>query len=95
MSAFHYRKIHPENLKAIVAGTKRHEIRKEDRPTERNFQVGDYLMLEEWDPELKDYTGVRIETEITHVDRGWGLPKDMAVLSINLIPHPNLVSGKV
>ena len=40
-------------FKDIVSGTKTFEVRKYDRP----FKLGDALLLQEWDAEVKVYTG--------------------------------------
>lgn len=68
---------------AIVSGMKRHEIRKNDR----QFELGDLLVLREYDEKRKEYTGRRASVRVTCVSRGgtWGLPKDMDVMSIELI----------
>jgi len=48
----HYLKTWPEYYKAILTGAKTFEVRKNDR----DFKVGDILVLQEWDPtEPKDH----------------------------------------
>lgn len=44
----HHFKIHPEPFEQIVLGSKRHEIRKDDRGTRP--RPGDLLVLREWRP---------------------------------------------
>ena len=44
-------KILPEYFEAVSSGNKRFEIRKDDR----NYQVGDHILLCEWDG--KEFTG--------------------------------------
>lgn len=56
----HELKILPEHFKAVADGTKRAELRKNDR----NYKVGDVLMLLEWDNGYKD--GIASKT-VTHV----------------------------
>ena len=36
------------------------------RPDDRNFKVGDYLLLWEWNPDAEDYTGREILVEIVY-----------------------------
>ena len=50
----HVLKCWPESFDAVLAGRKRFEIRKRDR----DYQVGDYLVLRRFDPELKEYTDI-------------------------------------
>ena len=45
---------------AIISGKKKFEVRKDDR----NFQVGDTLLLREWNPDTKEYSGRKIAFEI-------------------------------
>ena len=57
------KKILPEYFEAIVVGRKKYELRLGD------FTIGegDILILEEWDPKLKNYTGRKIEKRVTYV----------------------------
>ena len=47
MEVEHELKCHPIYFERIVSGQKKFEVRKNDR----NFQVGDILILKEYDPE--------------------------------------------
>lgn len=80
MTTTHELKCWPEPYRAVVAGRKTYEIRKDDR----NYQVGDLLLLQEWDPKTERYTIERAYFEITHKTPGgdWGLPADVCVLGI-------------
>ncbi len=49
----HYLKTWPEFFQAIKKKKKKFEIRLNDR----DYQVGDILVLQEFDPVQKDYTG--------------------------------------
>ncbi len=49
----HALKQHPQHFKPVVSGEKLFEVKKNDR----DFQVGDLLALNEYDPETKSYTG--------------------------------------
>lgn len=57
----HHLKEAPEYFKDVVSGAKPFEIRLNDR----DFKVGDILVLEEFD--YKDYTGKYIHVEVTIV----------------------------
>ena len=59
------KKIWPEYFDAIVSGKKKYELRLND------FEVneGDSLILEEWDPETKEYTGRKTEKKVTYVGK--------------------------
>lgn len=70
----------PEFFGATRTGSKRFELRKED---DKHFAVGDMLVIREWDPKKKNYTGRRFEQKITYVLRGFpGLEPGYAVLSL-------------
>lgn len=60
-----HKKIWPEYFDAVVSGKKKFELRLND------FDVaeGDTLVLEEWDPKTKGYTGRKTEKKVTYVGR--------------------------
>lgn len=60
-SVGHSLKILPKYFNAVVSGDKTFEVRKNDR----NFQVGDKLILKEY--EDGKYTGQIIKKEITYI----------------------------
>jgi len=53
MPKYHELKTWPIYFSAIVRGDKTFEVRLNDR----GFQPGDYLILKEYDPQKKEYTG--------------------------------------
>ena len=57
------KKILPEYFDAVVSGKKKYELRLND------FEVkeGDTLILEEWDPKTVQYTGRRVNKNVTYV----------------------------
>lgn len=57
------KKIWPEYFDAVASGKKKFELRLND------FKVaeGDTLVLEEWNPTSKEYTGRKIEKKVTYV----------------------------
>lgn len=86
----HELKVWPEPFRSLMAGRKKHEIRKFDR----DFQVGDLLILKEWDPhpaiadDVRGYTGQEVKVRISYITPPgqWGLPQDIGVLSIERLP---------
>jgi hypothetical protein len=63
MNVTHKLKVRPMYYMAIANGSKPFEIRKDDR----NFQVGDKLLLQEWSPNLEQYTGKEAEALVTYI----------------------------
>jgi len=57
------KKIWPEYFQKILDGDKTFELRLADF----ECQPGDTLVLEEWDTEIKKYTGRKIKKEVTYV----------------------------
>jgi len=78
----HELKLWPGYFGAIAESRKRHEIRKNDR----NFKIGDELLLREWDPATGEYTGRQVLVSVTYVSIGglWGIPDDTCVMSIKV-----------
>lgn len=77
MLKIHELKILPEYFGAVADGTKKAEYRYNDR----DFKVGDVLVLKEWT--CTGYTGRRACFKITHILEGvYGLPEGWAILSI-------------
>lgn len=59
----HQLKILPEYFQAVIDGRKKAELRTNDR----DFKVGDYLLLVEWDGGTDEYTGRKIGVEISDI----------------------------
>ena len=80
----HELKIWPVYYDAVMSGKKRFELRQNDR----NFKIGDDLLLKEWDPETKDFTGSVFRARITYllVGPAFGLESDHAILSFRKLP---------
>ncbi len=57
------KKTWPEYFEKILSGEKRFELRLADW----QCQPGDILVLKEWNPETKQYTGRAIEKEVGYV----------------------------
>ncbi|WP_225428333.1 ASCH/PUA domain-containing protein [Levilactobacillus enshiensis] len=59
----HELKIQPEYFREVFLGNKTFEIRKNDR----GFHVGDTLILKEFSPENRFYTGRALARKITYM----------------------------
>jgi ASC-1-like (ASCH) protein len=59
------KKIWPEYFEKIKLGEKTYELRLADWECNK----GDILVLKEWDPKTKAYTGRKIEKEVTFVGK--------------------------
>ena len=74
----HHLKIMPEYFNAVISGAKRFELRRNDR----DYQVGEYLMLREW--YKGQYTGNRAKVRVEYVLQNVpGLKDDYCILSIS------------
>lgn len=62
------KKVWPEYFQKIIEGVKTFEVRLADFECNN----GDVLILKEWDPETKKYTGREIEKEVTYVTKTKG-----------------------
>lgn len=59
----HKLKIWPEYFRAIITGQKRFEYRYFDR----DYKVGDFLQLCEWDPQKEEFTGEITSVRVTYI----------------------------
>ncbi len=81
----HELKTWPKPFRAVIDGNKRYEI----RVTDRDYRVGDELLLREWVPDVKwrstKYTGSFVLVVVTYMTKGgeWGLPDNLCVMSIS------------
>jgi hypothetical protein len=88
--AVHELKCWPPFFGAIKAGHKTHDLRRAD---DRDFQIGDQLLLREYDPQAQTYTGRTLTVKVTYITSAeipCALSRDalhpgFAILSINLI----------
>jgi hypothetical protein len=60
----HRLKCWPQFFEPIKRGEKTHDLRRAD---DRDFEVGDRMLLEEFDPRTKSYSGRRLVVEITFI----------------------------
>ena len=87
----HDLKILPRWFKDITEGGKHFEIRKNDR----DYKVGDRLILKEWDGE--HYTGCYIERRVGYIYHGtgeYGLEKGYCILDL-LSPYERAKSRRM
>jgi hypothetical protein len=88
--AVHELKCWPQFFQAIKSGHKRHDLRRAD---DREFRVGDRLLLREYDPETRTYSGSTLVVEVTYITSAelpCALSKDalhpaFSILSIKVI----------
>lgn len=82
----HHLKTWPEYFTEVICDLKRFEVRRDDR----DFQVGDHLVLEEWDPATKQYTGREAEVYVTYILRGpaFGIEAGTVVMSFHEFQFP-------
>lgn len=59
------KKIWPEYFDLVESGKKKFELRVNDF----DMEEGDTLVLEEWDPKAKEYTGRKIERKVGFILR--------------------------
>jgi len=57
------KKIWPEYFKLVKSGKKKFELRLDDF----DIKEGDTLILEEWNPKTKEYTGRKIEKKVDYI----------------------------
>ena len=89
----HHLKTWPYSFESVLAGTKRAEYRK---LWDRDFAVGDALILQEFRPEEQTYTGREIgPLIITEITTGYQIPEGYGMLSFipqGLKVEPNKLS---
>lgn len=78
--ATHELKTWPEPFNAVWRGVKPYEVRRNDR----DYRVGDTVILREWLLEGHFYTHREIQGRITYLTPGgeWGLPDDLCVFAL-------------
>jgi ribosomal protein S17 len=59
------KKVWPEYFQKIIDGVKTYELRLADF----DCSPGDILVLKEWSPETKEFTGRVLEKEVTYVGK--------------------------
>lgn len=88
---FHTLKAWPEFFDAVEAGAKTFEVRRADR----DYQVGDVLLLQRWEPDREAYTlspdghPLMCARRVTYILRGgqWGIEPKFVVMGIASVRH--------
>ncbi len=77
----HELKTWPEYFFEVSTGKKKFEVRLNDR----DFKVGDRVILNEWNPKLKKYTGLRYTFVILYILHGgnFGIEEGYCVMSFD------------
>lgn len=83
MSTFHFLKTWPEYFQAIWDGRKKFEIRRNDR----DFQIDDILVLEEWDNLTEKFTGRVIKAKVVYIVGGgkFGIDLGYVIMGIEVL----------
>lgn len=76
----HKLKCWPEPFEETLRGNKTHEFRKDDR----DYQVGDRLVIQEYAPITNVYSGRELHREVTYIGRGYGIPEGYVCMSVTL-----------
>lgn len=76
----HRLKDHPEYFQQTLDGCKPWEFRVNDR----DFQPGDMLLLEEYIPDSKEYTGRWIEERVLSVNVGGVIPAGHVIMTVEV-----------
>jgi len=75
----HRLKTWPPYFADSMFGNKSFELRINDR----DYKVGDYIVLEEWDPKTEEYTGQSLMRHVTYIlKESFGLPENMVVMAV-------------
>lgn len=79
----HKLKTWKEFFAMVLCGSKKFEVRKNDR----DFKLLDELLLEEWDNEKQEYTGRMLHRRIDYILKGgqFGIEEGYVVLGISKI----------
>lgn len=76
----HELKTWPAEFQAIAEERKRFDLRKNDR----DYRLGDSLLLREFNPDTQAYSGRYILAKVTYILYGgsYGLPEPLCIMSI-------------
>lgn len=93
----HRLKSWPQFFDLVLSGHKTHELRRTD---DRDFRIGDWLRLQEFDPETRQYSGRELTARITYITSAkdpcalseQSLHPDFCILSITRVPANNTIN---
>lgn len=79
----HELKTHTKYFHDIWCGNKRFELRRNDR----NYRSNDRLILKEYNPDTKVFTGRQINADVVYILYGgeFSLPKNMCIMQIQIV----------
>ena len=79
----HELKTHPQYFSMVFAGTKKFEVRKNDR----NYKLGDEILLKEFIPNEDKYTGRILHRRIAYILNGgqFGIEAGYVVMSLSCL----------
>lgn len=83
MNRTHDLKCWPQYFQSVKSGVKPFEVRFNDR----DYQVGDTLVLHEWNPETREYSGDFIDRLVTYVMPGgnFGIDPNFVIMGVRAI----------
>jgi ASC-1-like (ASCH) protein len=79
----HELKCWAEYFDAVKSGEKAFEFRKDDR----NFSVGDVLVLHKFDPGTRKFMGEVLTRKVSYIARGSLIPEGFCVMSIEEVKN--------
>ncbi len=77
----HELKTWPEYYEPVADGRKPFELRQNDRP----YAVGDTLLLREYEPVTRTYSGRQVRALVTYALTGMGLQPGVITLGIKVV----------
>jgi hypothetical protein len=77
----HYLKTWPQYFEDVFNGKKTFELRRNDR----EFQLGDILILKEWEQDTCRYTGRQVSKKVEYILEGGslGLEKGYVIMALS------------
>lgn len=88
----HILKTWPSSWDATYDGRKPFEWRRDDR----DYEVGDQLVLLRWDPETSKYTGRGLVAEVTYMLRGrFEIPDGYCVMGLKITGETTAAAQKI
>ena len=76
----HELKTWPEYFEQVLMGKKKFEVRKHDR----DYKVGDTLILKEWNPKTEKFTGRELARGVSYILHGGAFGIDFGTVVMSL-----------